>query len=64
MTIITTAKELGTNCWLSYRFLGGECKRVEACKYPEKKECRASLKVSGTKWVFASGYDNGIEYHI
>ena len=33
--------ELGKNCWLPHRFLGGRCKRVYRCKYPEKKTCKA-----------------------
>ena len=32
--------ELG-NCWSPHRFLGGRCKRVYRCKYPEKKTCKA-----------------------
>ena len=38
---IINSTELGTNCWQGVRFHGGECKLVEVCKYPEKKECRA-----------------------
>jgi hypothetical protein len=33
--------ELGGNCWLPHRFLGGRCNRVWRCKYPEKKTCLA-----------------------
>lgn len=33
--------ELGKNCWLAERFVGGRCKRVMDCKYPEKKACKA-----------------------
>ena len=41
-TAIVSVKELGTNCWLTRRFIpGGRCQRVFACKYPEKKTCEA-----------------------
>lgn len=33
--------ELGTNCWLPARFLGGKCQRYKRCKYPEKTTCKA-----------------------
>lgn len=33
--------ELGTNCWLPQRFVGGRCDRVLHCKYPERKTCKA-----------------------
>jgi len=61
---IVKASELGTNCWAAERFVGGVCKRVQECKYVEKNACKAYLKLSQTKTVFANGYDNGIEYHI
>ena len=39
---IVSSKELGTNCWLSFRFIRGmRCPRVFTCDYPEKKTCRA-----------------------
>lgn len=39
---IVTLKELGTNCWLPARFIGGaRCARVMACNYLEKRTCRA-----------------------
>jgi hypothetical protein len=55
--------ELG-NCWAPGRFTGGECKRVEECKYPEKKTCKAFLWLSKSKLVTANGHENGIEYNI
>lgn len=39
---IVKASKLGTNCWLSQRFLeGGRCPRVMECNYPEKQTCKA-----------------------
>ena len=39
---IVSSKELGTNCWSSYRFCYGmRCPRVMTCTYPEKKTCHA-----------------------
>lgn len=39
---IVSAKELGTNCWLTRRFIEGtRCERVMRCTYPEKKTCKA-----------------------
>ena len=32
---------LGTNCWLPNRLIGGRCDKVLTCKYPEKKTCKA-----------------------
>ena len=56
--------ELGVNCWLPARFLGGCCPRHQQCKYPEKVTCKAVAKKSqredpcgkmtyseGTGWV-------------
>ncbi len=41
-TAIVNSKELGTNCWSSFRFCYGmRCPRVFTCDYPEKKNCRA-----------------------
>ena len=41
-TAIVSSKELGTNCWSSFRFIRGlRCPRVMRCTYPEKKTCRA-----------------------
>ena len=41
-TAIVTIKELGTNCWLSERFIeGSRCCRVMDCNYPEKRTCKA-----------------------
>lgn len=41
-TAIVNSKELGTNCWLTARFLDGvRCQRVMECSYPEKKTCKA-----------------------
>jgi hypothetical protein len=40
--VIIKSTELGTNCWLSCRFLEeSRCDRVLFCKYPEKSECKA-----------------------
>lgn len=38
---IVSSRELGTNCWLPARFLGGRCARVMTCSYPEKAKCKA-----------------------
>jgi hypothetical protein len=39
---IINSKTLGSNCWLPARFCGNtRCQRVEACKYPEKSNCKA-----------------------
>lgn len=39
---VVNSKELGTNCWLPARFIGGgRCLRWEDCRYPEKAECKA-----------------------
>lgn len=39
---IVTLKELGTNCWLTRRFIrGNRCERLDLCKYPERKTCQA-----------------------
>lgn len=41
-TAIVNSKELGTNCWSSFRFIRGlRCPRVMQCTYLEKKTCRA-----------------------
>lgn len=41
---IVSSKELGTNCWITARFIDGlRCPRVMSCKYPEKKTCRAVI---------------------
>ncbi len=41
-TAIVTSKELGTNCWSSYRFCYGmRCAKVLTCTYPEKLTCQA-----------------------
>lgn len=41
-TAIVSSKELGTNCWLSARFIEGKrCCLVMRCTYPEKKTCKA-----------------------
>ena len=41
-TAIVSSKELGTNCWSSFRFIRGlRCPRVFQCKYPEKETCKA-----------------------
>ncbi len=41
-TAIVSSKELGTNCWSSFRFCRGlRCPRVFRCTYPEKKTCAA-----------------------
>jgi len=61
---IVKSSELGTDCWFPQRFTGGKCKRVDECTYPVKKTCKAHIKTSAHKWVFANGHDNGIEYHI
>lgn len=34
---------LGTNCWKPVRFCGGECKKTETCKFPEKNTCKAYI---------------------
>lgn len=40
--IVVKSTELGSNCWLSCRFVEGtRCDRVLFCKYPEKSECKA-----------------------
>lgn len=42
-TAIVTLKELGTNCWLTRRFIRGtRCERLDLCKYPERKTCQAA----------------------
>ena len=39
---IVNIHELGTNCWVSARFVeGARCQRVFECLYPEKKTCKA-----------------------
>jgi hypothetical protein len=39
---IVSSKELGTNCWSSYRFCYGmRCAKVLTCTYPEKATCQA-----------------------
>jgi len=40
-TVTVTKEELGVNCWLPARFLGGECDRYYICKYAEKANCQA-----------------------
>ena len=41
-TAIVTNKQLGTNCWSSYRFCYGmRCGKVMTCTYPEKQTCKA-----------------------
>lgn len=35
-------KQLGNNCWLPARFLGGVCDRHAKCEYPEKADCKAT----------------------
>jgi len=39
---VVSSKELGVNCWLVARFLGGECQRYDECNYPEKERCKAN----------------------
>ncbi|MBA7466228.1 hypothetical protein ES707_01405 [subsurface metagenome] len=39
--VTVTAEELGVNCWLPARFLGGQCDRYYTCKYAEKANCQA-----------------------
>jgi len=58
-TAVVKASQLGSNCWSSHRFTGGECKRLEECKYPEKQTCRAYIKKSQTRIEFAPGSDVG-----
>lgn len=41
---IVGAGTLGTNCWISQRFVGGECRLVEVCKYPGKANCKAHIQ--------------------
>ncbi len=43
-TAIVNASTLGTNCWTARRFCGGECPRLEECKYPEKVDCQAHIQ--------------------
>jgi hypothetical protein len=38
-----SSSELGSDCWNPSRFIGSECNRVETCKYPEKKKCKAYI---------------------
>ena len=40
-TVTVTKEELGVNCWLPARFLGGECDRYYICSYAEKANCHA-----------------------
>ena len=42
-TKIIKSSELGNKCWSARRWLGGECKRLERCKYPEKETCKAYI---------------------
>src|SRR4030042_625342 len=37
-----TKEQMGANCWLPARFLGGTCDRFYICRYAEKAECEAS----------------------
>jgi hypothetical protein len=38
---VVSSSEVGTNCGAAERFTGGECQRIDTCKYPEKKTCKA-----------------------
>ena len=39
---IVSNRTLGSNCWLSQRFIAGKrCARVMTCNYPEKQGCKA-----------------------
>ena len=40
-TVTVTKEELGVNCWLLARFLGGECDRYYICQYAEKANCQS-----------------------
>lgn len=41
--VIVSSSELGSGCWNPARFNESECSRVETCKYPEKKKCKAYI---------------------
>jgi len=58
-TGIITTKQLGLNCWRPERFIGGECPRLERCKYPEKRTCKAfkNIQVKHTVRIHANGKD-------
>jgi len=38
---VVSSSTVGMNCWEAARFTGGECQRIDTCKYPEKKTCKA-----------------------
>jgi len=41
-TAVVSSKELGTNCWSSFRFIKSmRCPRVMRCTYPCKETCMA-----------------------
>jgi len=40
---VASSSMVGTNCWKAARFTGGECPRINTCKYPEKKTCKAYI---------------------
>ena len=63
---IINSKELGTNCWITARFIDGQrCPRVMRCKYPEKKTCRAVITeidyLRGESKRLVSDIDNKID---
>jgi len=39
--VTVTKEELGVNCWLPARFLGGECDHYYICGYGDKANCKA-----------------------
>ncbi|MDO9579935.1 MAG: hypothetical protein Q7J06_05135, partial [Bacteroidales bacterium] len=39
--VTVTKEELGVNCWLPARFLGGECDRYYNSRHTEKANCKA-----------------------
>lgn len=54
-----SSQVMGTNCWLAIRFSGGECKRMDSCKYPEKKTCKASQIKTKTLTTKEQHFANG-----
>ena len=56
--VIVKGQEMGTNCWSAVRHTGGECCRVDRCKYPEKAKCKAyqTKRVYHQERIHADGW--------
>lgn len=54
---VITRTQLGTECWNTARFLGGECARLIICKLACKHTCKAhkTTVVKIKKLIMADG---------